>query len=78
MDNNAPAYDSEIAMYSEIPSAFPDNGISDIQSRYPVTKNQNPYGTCWAFASVGLAEFDLINDGTANKDIDLSELQRKG
>ncbi len=38
----------------------------------PVIKNQNPYGTCWAFSSIGLAELDLMQHG---KDaIDLSEL----
>ena len=40
----------------------------------PANRNQNPYGTCWAFSSVGLAEFDLIHDGEADKTIDLSEL----
>jgi len=28
-------------------------------------------GTCWAFSSLGLAEFDLINDGAVDKNIDL-------
>lgn len=49
--------------------------MSDIEDMYPAVRNQNPYGTCWAFASLGMAEFDLINDGTADKNIDLSELQ---
>lgn len=38
----------------------------------PAVRNQNPYGTCWAFTSVGLAEADLRSDGINN--IDLSEL----
>ena len=41
-----------------------------------ICRLQFPYGTCWAFASTGLAEFDLINDGLASKDtVDFSELQ---
>ncbi|MBR4530175.1 MAG: hypothetical protein IKO80_07850, partial [Lachnospiraceae bacterium] len=42
----------------------------------PAVRNQNPYNTCWAFASLGAVETDLIMDGTVDKDeIDLSELQ---
>lgn len=33
------------------------------------------YGTCWSFASMGAAEYDLINDGTVDKNVDFSELQ---
>ncbi len=42
----------------------------------PPVRNQDPYGACWTFASVGAAEADLIHDGVFEKDeIDLSELQ---
>ena len=73
LDYNTPVYDPGISTYSEVPSAFPGS-VSAVTSKYPVYRNQNPYGTCWAFASTGLAEFDLINDGTADSSIDLSEL----
>ena len=40
----------------------------------PPVRNQNPYGSCWSFASVAAVEADLIHDGSADTDIDLSEL----
>ena len=39
------------------------------------SRNQNPYGTCWAFSSIGLEEFDLIAKGQRDSSVDLSELQ---
>ena len=39
----------------------------------PEARNQNPFGTCWAFAAVGAMEIDLIKDNQANSSIDLSE-----
>ena len=73
-DYNVPVYDSGISTYREIPSSFPYD-MDTFQQTYPGTRNQDPYGTCWAFASTGLAEFDLINKGIYDKSIDLSELQ---
>lgn len=69
LDKDTPVYDSGISMYSSIPSSW------DNRSRYPDNRDQNPYGTCWAFSTLGLAEFDLINKGYADFSIDLSELQ---
>ena len=74
LDNNAPVYESDFAFYSTVPSSY-QSDVVEIKNAYPDSRNQNPYGTCWAFSSIGLAEFDLINDGTADRNIDLSELQ---
>jgi len=76
LDNNVPEYYSDIAMFADniIPSSFPEN-MTEFKSKYPSLRNQNPYGTCWAFSSMGLAEFDLINDGSKDSSVDLSELQ---
>nr|MCR5222700.1 InlB B-repeat-containing protein [Lachnospiraceae bacterium] len=65
----------------------PETAVSDsellqgtLESKYisPVVndhslRNQNPYGTCWAFASMGLAESSLLRQGIMT-DTDLSEL----
>lgn len=77
LDYNTPIYEPGFEAYGEreLESKYPENGIEDIKAKYPSVRDQNPYGTCWAFASMGLAEFDLINDGSVTQDIDLSELQ---
>lgn len=57
-----------------LPSAYP--GYDKVVSKYPATRSQNPYGTCWAFASVAAGEFDLVNQGAYSKsEANLSELQ---
>mgnify|MGYP000019722797 FL=1 len=40
----------------------------------PAVRNQNPYGTCWAFSTVACVEINLINKGYVTSDIDLSEM----
>ena len=38
-------------------------------------KNQNPYGTCWAFAFIGASEASIYKQGLGTADTDLSEWQ---
>ena len=77
-DNNTPTVElPEYQTYAgreAIPAAYPSHVDQSFIDSMPANRNQNPYGTCWAFSSVGLAEFDLIHDGEADKTIDLSEL----
>jgi hypothetical protein len=52
-----------------LPSKYICNSLPDLRS-------QNPYGTCWAFSSIALAEISLVRQGYyLPEDIDLSELQ---
>ena len=44
------------------------------QGNLPATRDQNPLGACWAFATIGALEIDLIASGLATTAIDLSEL----
>lgn len=36
-------------------------------------KNQNPYGTCWAFSALSSLESSLIKSGNSDSSVDLSE-----
>lgn len=68
--DDVPYYDSEVEAYTDIPTRYELD-----KNLFPDVRNQGSYGTCWAFAALGLSEFDLIKKGLANKSIDLSELQ---
>ena len=39
----------------------------------PEIRSQLPYGTCWSFSSIACLEINLIKNGLANRNIDLSE-----
>lgn len=68
--DNVPYYESEVEAYSDLPESYQLD-----KTQYPDVRDQGSYGTCWAFAALGLSEYDLINKGLADKNIDLSELQ---
>lgn len=68
--DDVPYYESEVEAYADIPTRYELD-----KNLFPDVRNQGSYGTCWAFAALGLSEFDLIKRGLANKSIDLSELQ---
>lgn len=56
------------------PSAYM-NTLQQVTDKYPATRDQGDYSTCWAFTAISLAEMDLITDNhAADKSIDLSEL----
>ena len=60
-----------------------NRGDSSIPSSYdlrnditlPPVRNQNPYGACWAHATIAALEIAMIKNGMADETVDLSELQ---
>lgn len=79
LDRGLDAYYPEIVTFADetLESKYPntDNPIQTIKDNYPASRNQGNFGTCWAFASIGLVEFDLVKNHGYTKDIDLSEFQ---
>lgn len=74
-EENVPAvhfgYENEISTYELY-------GASALESYYvtpnlPKIRNQNPYGTCWAFSAIALGELNVMQRGI--NPVDFSELQ---
>lgn len=55
-----------------LPSAYDSGNVNGACYITPV-RNQNPYGTCWAFSALACMEANLVKNGYAGLDIDLSE-----
>ena len=41
---------------------------------YPSLRNQGSYNTCWAFATMSMAEIGMVRAGLAGSDVDYSEM----
>ncbi len=55
-----------------VPSSYDSRNVNGV-SYVSAVKNQNPYGTCWAFAGIACAESDLIHDGYFSSSVNFSE-----
>ncbi len=65
---------SKIKPNAALPSSY--GSFNSIKNTYPNTRNQNPYGTCWAHAATAAAEFEVVkNHGFNKNNADFSELQ---
>lgn len=73
LDYNTPVYQpksSRARAAANIPASYQSD-----TSLYPDVRDQTPYGTCWAFSALGLAEFDMITAKKKDASVNLSELQ---
>lgn len=78
LDYNTPVVNHSNDGISMIDNVVPSSYQTDINylnANYPEVRDQDPYGTCWAFSTMGLLEYDLINNNLADKNINLSPLQ---
>lgn len=55
---------------AELPSSYDSRDYGYITS----VKNQEPFGTCWAFGALAAGEASLVKKGLADNTVDLSEL----
>ncbi len=78
LDQNVPTIASSVTndmlRSSSVPVAY-HNDVETLKNTFPTVGDQGNYGTCWAFSTMGIATYDLINKGLANQSKDLSELQ---
>ncbi len=64
------SYDSGISMFSILPETY-DSREDGFNTS---VKNQDPYGSCWTYATIASMESTLIRKGIVNTDeVDLSE-----
>ena len=68
-----PAYAASSA--GRYPAAYPAGGIAEIQEKYPPTRNQQSYGSCWAHAAAACADFDMVKNHGHSTAFNVSELQ---
>lgn len=59
---------------SAYPCTYKEDWLKYLKERYPDTRDQGTYATCWANTAMSLAELYLITHGRASTKEDLSEL----
>ncbi len=69
-DNVLPADMLEVC--GTLPAQYDSRNVSG-RDLVPEIRDQSPYGTCWSFSSLACLEINLIKNGLANRNIDLSE-----
>ena len=58
----------------DFPCSYDMDWLSYFKGKYPPTRDQGKYATCWAHSAMALAEFYMINSGLAGKNVDYSDL----
>lgn len=69
-DNVLPASMREV--WGTLPAEYDSRNVNG-RNLVPEIRDQNPHGTCWSFSSLACLEINLIKNGLADRDIDLSE-----
>ncbi|MCR4961576.1 MAG: InlB B-repeat-containing protein, partial [Lachnospiraceae bacterium] len=78
-DHNAPAYypsskgGVDALRSTPLPSKYNSTLEELAEQSYPNTRQQNPWGSCWAHAAMATAEISMIKQGHANSSVDYSE-----
>lgn len=67
VDNTLPVTMAEVR--GSMPSRYDARDFNLV----PAVRDQNPYGTCWSFSSLACLEINLIKNGLADRNVDLSE-----
>ncbi|MBQ9550613.1 MAG: hypothetical protein IJU87_07355 [Lachnospiraceae bacterium] len=79
-DGGEPRLRSSYEISGSLPSAYPASHTEEdkikayLKENCTPTRSQNPYGTCWAHATVALGEMYGIAKGERDKNVDYSEL----
>lgn len=69
-----PALSNYQSAYSRSYGTLPSSYDSRAKGYVSPVRNQEPWGTCWAFGALAAGEANLIKDGLADTSLDLSEL----
>ncbi|MBR3515349.1 MAG: hypothetical protein IKN07_03200 [Lachnospiraceae bacterium] len=78
-DAEIPEETEDIDLYesSRFPAAYPaaykDDWLFYMQKNYPATRDQAPFGTCYAHAAIASAELWALKNGIADTSVDYSE-----
>lgn len=56
-----------------LPASYDSRSLSGNWGVVTPVKNQNPYGTCWAFSAISVLESSMISRRHVGRDFDLSE-----
>lgn len=73
VDASARIYDYEDGIAPLMSDSLPSQYIPE-SGTLPLTRSQNPYGSCWAHSAMTLAETDMMRNGGSSSDADYSEL----
>ena len=69
-----PDYEAEDTSYDRARAILPSYYDSRTSGYITSVRNQEPFGTCWAFGALAAGEASMIKKGIADTGIDLSEL----